>query len=157
MLSSGVSSSLSPLTGDWNATPRSLTLRVGAERPDLEAAAVGEDRARPAFEAVQAAEAGEHVEPGAQPQVEGVAEEDLRAHRLEGIRPHAFDAAVGADRHEDRRLDAAVAEQHAAAARQSFGGENVEREHRRIVVAGAARSITRVLRRRARAASRRRS
>ena len=55
--------------------------------------------------------------PGPQPQVEGVAEDDLRAHRLERRRHHALDGAVGAHRHERRRLDHAVVEREAAAPR----------------------------------------
>ena len=97
-----------------------------AERPDLEAAAVGEDRPRPALEAVQAAELAQHVEPRAQPQVEGVAEDDLRAHVLERTRHHALDGAVGPHRHEDRRLDHAVVERQAAAAGLAFGLQHLE-------------------------------
>src|SRR6185369_15809836 len=112
-------------------------LRVGAERPDLKAAAVGQDRPRPAFEAVQPAEPGDDVEPGPKPEVERVAEDDLDAHRFERLWPDALDAAVGADRHEDRRLDGAVAKRQAAAARQAIAGEDLECKHQRIVVAGA--------------------
>ena len=57
MLTSGVSSSLSPLTGDWKATPSSLTLALAPSdqtwKPPL-SVRIGRG---PAFEAVQPAEA----------------------------------------------------------------------------------------------------
>ena len=106
-----------------------------AERPDLEAAAVGEHRPAPALEAVQAAEVPQHVEPRPQPEVEGVAEDDLRAHLLERARRHALDGAVGADRHEDRRLDDAVVQGQPAAPGVAFGLEEFEAEHGEIVAA----------------------
>jgi hypothetical protein len=59
------------------------------QAPDLEAAAVGEDGLVPALEAVQAAELAQHVQPRPHPQVEGVAQDDLRAHleQRRGITP----------------------------------------------------------------------
>ena len=107
-------------------------LRIGAERPDLKAAAVGEDGARPGLEAMQAAEPAQDVEARAQPEVKGVAEDDLGAHRLERGRQHALDGAVGAHRHEGRRLDAAVIECEAAAPGLSGSGENSEGKHVRL-------------------------
>src|SRR5512134_1996156 len=56
------------------------------ERPEteyLEAAGIREYRAVPAHEAVQSAVRGDHFESRPQPQVEGVAENDLRAQRLQ--------------------------------------------------------------------------
>ena len=67
------------------------------------------------IEAVQAAVLGDDIEPGAQPQVESVAEHDLGAERAEFVRRHRFHRAVGAHRHERRRVDAPVRElEHAA-------------------------------------------
>ncbi len=94
-----------------------------AEREDLEAAGVGEDRFVPAHEAVQAAVRGDDLQPRAQPQVEGVAEADLRTDLVEVARRHRLDRAVGADRHEDRRLDDAVRQRQPAAACGTVGGE----------------------------------
>lgn len=94
-----------------------------AQRKDLEAARVGEDRAVPAHEVVQAAVRGDHFQPRAQPQVEGVAEADLRTDFGEVARRHRFHRAVGADRHEDRCVDDAVCERHAATAGGAVGGE----------------------------------
>ena len=79
--SSGVRKHASPLTGDWNLTPSSVILRSAPEAEHLEAARIGEDRSVPAHEAVQPAVRGDHVESRPQPQVERVAEHDLRAER----------------------------------------------------------------------------
>ena len=123
---SGVRNSLSPLTGEANATPSSCTRRSGAEAPHLEAARVGEDRPLPAHEAVQAAVRGDHLEARAQPQVEGVAEHDLRADLDELRGRHRLDRAVGADRHEHRRLDGAVGEREPTAPGRARRGDHLE-------------------------------
>ena len=52
-----------------------------AQREDLEAAGVGQDRPVPAHEAVQAAELGDQLVAGPEVQVVGVAEQDLRPER----------------------------------------------------------------------------
>ena len=142
MLTSGVSSSLSPLTGDWKATPCSLTLALAPSdqtwKPPL---SVRIGRVQPS-KRCRPPKRAQHVEPGPQPQVEGVAEDDLGAHRLERLRHHALDAAVGADRHEDRRLDDAVAEARGGRAAPSPSvARTVEVEHRRIVAAALSRRL----------------
>ena len=107
-------------------------LAVGAaERPHLEATAVGQHGLVPGLEAVQATELLEHVEPGAHPQVEGVAQDDLGAHLFQGAGHHALDGAIGAHGHEHRGLHDAVVEGQAAAPGVAFGGEQVELEHGR--------------------------
>jgi hypothetical protein len=68
------------------------------------------------LERMQAAELLHHIQPGAHPQVEGVAQDDLRVHVLQALRRDALDRAIGAHRHEDRRFDHAVVERQAAAA-----------------------------------------
>src|SRR5207245_8156539 len=50
-----------------------------AEAEHLVASRVGEDGSRPADKSVQPAVRGDHLQPGAQPQVKGVAEEHARA------------------------------------------------------------------------------
>jgi hypothetical protein len=102
-----------------------------AQRPDLEAARIGEDGLVPLLELMQAAEAGHHVQAGAHPEVEGVAQDDLRAHLLEAARHHALDGAVGAHGHEDRCLHNAVVEGERAAAGVAVGvgGEEFEVQH----------------------------
>ena len=106
-----------------------VNLEVGGQAVNLVPAAVGQDGPLPAFEAVQAAEAAQHVQPRPQPEVEGVAEDDLRAHRLERGGQHALHRAVSAHRHEHRRLDETVGERQPAAAGPPFAAENIELEH----------------------------
>jgi hypothetical protein len=101
--------------GELDALFRDLAHR--AQRKHLEAAGVGQDRPIPAHEAVQAAELVHDLGARAQPQVEGVAEDDLRADFLQLDRVHRLDRTVGPDRHEDRGLDGAVVEFQTAAAR----------------------------------------
>ena len=107
------------MTGEANCTPSSEIFPQRPEAEHLEAARVGQDRTVPAHEAVQPAVLGDHLEPGAQPQVEGVAEDDLRARGGELLGRHRLDRAVGADRHEGRRVDPAVRELERAAARRA--------------------------------------
>ena len=75
---------------------------------NLIAAGVGEHRAIPVHEAMDAAEAFEHFESGTKQQVVGVGEEHARAGRLEAVDRLRFDCRLGADRHEDRSLDFAM-------------------------------------------------
>ena len=91
------------------------------QAPDLEAARIGQDGTLPAVEAVQPAQLLHHGCAGPQPQVEGVAQNDARAHRLQVGRRHALDGAVGAHRHEDRGFDFAVVEPQRALAGQAVG------------------------------------
>ncbi|MNL41065.1 hypothetical protein D3C87_1634560 [compost metagenome] len=100
-----------------------------AERKHLEATGIGQDRLVPADKLVQALVGVDHVQPGAQPQVEGIAQDDVRANLVQFQRRHRLDRAVGADRHEDRRLDHAVVQRDAAAAGVAVGGDEFEVEH----------------------------
>ena len=77
--SSGDRNTREPSTGEAKLTPSSLILRRSRQREHLKAAGIGEDRFVPADEAVQAAELADHVEAGAQEQMERVAEDDFRA------------------------------------------------------------------------------
>jgi hypothetical protein len=97
-----------------------------AQREHLEAARVGEDRTAPAHETVQAAVRADDVETRTQPQVEGVAQHDLRAGLDEFRRRHGLDSAVGADRHEGRRVDGAVRKREPAAPRRAVAGDQFE-------------------------------
>jgi hypothetical protein len=83
---------------------------------------------------VQAAVLRDHVQPRPQPEVEGVAEHDLRAERVELLRRHRLHRAVSAHRHERRRIDAAVRELEDAAARGAVGAQDLEL-HRSISIA----------------------
>ena len=86
-----------------------------AKAEDLKAARVGQDGLVPLHEVVKTVVGPNHLEPGTQPQVEGVAEDDLGADLLEFIGRHRLHGTVGADRHEDRRLNDAVIERQFAA------------------------------------------
>jgi hypothetical protein len=88
----------------------------------------------PAHEAVQAAVFCDHLEPRAQPEVEGIAQNDLRAERLELLGRHRLHRAVGAHRHESRRIDRAARELEAPAASRAVGGAHGEL-HRSISMA----------------------
>ena len=88
---------------------------------DLIAAAVGQDRFRPADEPVQAAAARDQIVAGPQVQVIGVAQQDLGARSFDIAVRDAFDGALRADRHERRRVDVAVSRRHDAAARAAVG------------------------------------
>src|SRR5690606_21385056 len=111
------------------------------QREDLEAARVGEDRPVPAREAVQAAVRLDDLQPRAQEQVEGVAEDHLRAERAQLAREHPLDGAVGADRHERRGFDRAARERHPPAARGAVGAQQPERHpaHSKPTSASSAR------------------
>jgi hypothetical protein len=72
----------------------------------------------PAHEAVQPVPMeSDDLGAGAQRQVEGVAEHDLRAQSRELLRVHALHGAIGAHRHEGRSIDRAVRQMQSSAAR----------------------------------------
>ena len=100
-----------------------------AQAPDLETAAVGQDRLVPVFELVQAAKLLHDVQPRTHPEMEGVAQDDLRAHLMQAARHHTLDGAVGAHGHEDGGFDHAVVEREPATARLAVGGEKIELQH----------------------------
>ncbi len=113
--SSGDRKQRSPLTGDWNSTPCSLIVR---SLPRLktwnppESVRIGPV---PAHEAVQAPVRLDHVDPGPQPKVEGIRQDDLRTDLLELGRAHRLDRPVRPDRHERGCLDGAVRQRQAPA------------------------------------------
>ena len=96
------------------------------QREHLEAAGVGEDRLVPAREAMQAAVFADDLQPGPQVQVEGVAQDDLRTQVLDVFGQDALHRAVGAHRHEGRRLDGAARERQPATAGRAVGGQQIE-------------------------------
>ena len=107
-----------------------------AEAEHLEAARIGENRPLPAHEAVQPAVRRDDVDARAQPQVKRVAQDDLRADVEQFVGRHRLDRAVGADRHEDRRVDDAVRQRQSAAARRAAAG--VDREFHGVIVPGGS-------------------
>jgi hypothetical protein len=101
-----------PGIGD-HASPR--------QAEDLEAAAIGQQRSRPADEAVQTAAPRDHLVTGSEEQVVGVAQNDLGAERFEIAMQHGLDAALRTDRHERRRLHHAMRCMELAAAGRPIG------------------------------------
>ena len=81
---------------------------AGREAEHLIPAAVGEDRPRPAHEAMEAAASGNQIVPGPKREVVGVAEQDLRAERFEIAMRDALHRALRGNRHERRRVDDTV-------------------------------------------------
>src|SRR5687768_2107585 len=74
----------------------------------LVATAVGEDGLVPAGELVKAAAPSDQLVAGTQHQVIGVAENDARTDLLKVLSSQGFYRALGAHRHEDRRLERPV-------------------------------------------------
>ena len=74
----------------------------------LEASRVGEDGAVPVHELVHAAELGDGLRAGAHLKVIGVVEDYLRPKGLHRVGQQALHRALGADRHEHRRMDVAM-------------------------------------------------
>ena len=91
-------------------------LAHGAQRKHLEAARIRQNRLVPAHETMQAAEFLHDGVAWTQPQVESVAQNDLRVDLIEFQRRHGFHGAVSAHWHEDRRLHDAMVEFQGAAA-----------------------------------------
>ena len=85
--------------------PVGVQLAQLGQRHDLEAAGIGQDRARPVHEPVQPAEPRDPFRAGAQHQVVGVAQHQPGAGRAHRVGGHRLHRAGGADRHEHRRLD----------------------------------------------------
>ena len=128
MLSSGVSSIGVPSRWFWKRTPSSVILRSLASdqtwKPP-ESVRIGwfqpVNRCRPP-------RSRDQVVARAQPQVVGVAEDDLGAELLELLRVQRLDRSLGADRHEHRGFHRAVGQGEPAAAGLAgrVGGEEVE-------------------------------
>jgi len=87
-----------------------------AEREDLKAAGIREQGARPTDEFVQAAHAADGLVAGAQVEVIGVAQDDLRAEGFKHVLGNGLDGSGSADGHEDRGLDGLVRQMELGAA-----------------------------------------
>src|SRR6266550_1033439 len=81
---------------------------LDAERDDLEAAGVGQDRPVPGHERVEATEPGDPLVAGTEVEVVRVRQDDRRASSRDVVRVERLDGRVRADRHELRRLDDAM-------------------------------------------------
>ena len=97
-----------------------LDLAQAGEREDLESAGIGEDRLIPAHKFVQPARLLDQFLAGADVQVIGVGEDDLRADLVQFARGRPLDGRLRAHRHKDRGLDVAVRGMHNAAPRMGF-------------------------------------
>ena len=96
-------------------------LPLVGERVHLEAARVGQDVLVPRHELAEAAHLDHHLGAGAQEQVVGVAEDDLRADGVQVVRRDALHRGDRAHRHELRRVDHAVGQLEPAAAGGTVG------------------------------------
>ena len=96
------------------------------QREHLEAAGIGKDGLVPARKPVQPAVRFNHIQTGAQEQMEGVAQNDLRAQVFDLRRQHAFDRTIGSHRHERRSFDHATRESDAAATGGAIGFQKFE-------------------------------
>ena len=109
-----------------------------AQREHLEAAGVGQDRAVPAAERVQAAELLDHVLAGAEVQVVRVPEDHVGAERAHLGREEGLHRPLGADRHERGRTDVAVRRAEHSGARGTVRGLDDE-AHRAMITGRASR------------------
>src|SRR6185369_6437376 len=98
----------------------------GAEAEDLEAAGIGQDRALPAHEAVQATVLRDHVRARAQPKMKSIAQHDLRIEGLERRGRHCLDRSVRAYGHEYGRLDNTVRQLESSAPRRAVAVRDAE-------------------------------
>ena len=80
----------------------------GRQAEDLEPTRIGQDRAVPSHERVQAAERGDGLLAGPEGQVIRVGQEHARAGGAELVGSQALDRRLCSDRHERRGLDRAV-------------------------------------------------
>jgi hypothetical protein len=108
MLSSGVSSIFEPSRWFWKRTPSSVILRSLASDQTWKPPESVRNRLLPGGETVQAAHFADQLVAGPQPQVVGVAEDDLRSELLDFGRMQGLDRALGAHRHENRGLHRAM-------------------------------------------------
>ena len=100
-----------------------------AQREHLEAAGVGQDRPVPGHELVQPAELGDQVGAGAEVQVVGVGEDDLRAEGAQLGRIDALDRRLRPNRHERGRAYLAVGGLEDPGASGAVGGLKLECAH----------------------------
>ena len=108
---------------------RDLAQFVQAE--NLEAAGVGENRARPGHEAMQSAQLADLLHPRPQVKMVGVPQKNLDAELFQNVLRDAFDRGQGSDRHEDRSFDYAVRRGQAAGASRAGSSFDLKRDGQR--------------------------
>ncbi len=97
-----------------------------AHRPQtehLKTTGIGKDRPLPLHEVVQVAVALDHLGARSQPEVKGVAQNNLRTDRFDVPRQHALDGTVGAHRHEGRRFHGSARKGQTPPTRLAIGGD----------------------------------
>jgi hypothetical protein len=70
----------------------------------------------PAHESMETAKMLDDIKTGSQEEVISIPKNNLRANRMQFLRRHRFDRALGADRHESRSLNDSVPGRQASAA-----------------------------------------
>ena len=100
-----------------------LDLAHRSQTEHLKTTGIGKDRPLPLHEVVQVAVALDHLGAGSQPEVKGVAQDDLRTDRFDVPRQHALDGTVGAYRHEGRRFHGSARKGQTPPTRLAIGGE----------------------------------
>ena len=123
---SGDSSTLAPSICERKVTRAFAHLAQLRQRHHLEAAGIGQHRAAPAGEALQAAERGDALGARPQHQMIGVAEHDIGAGVAHLAPMHALHRAGGADRHEGRRSHHAMRRRQPAGAGLAVTPEQFE-------------------------------
>ena len=86
------------------------------QRKDLKAPRVRQNGLIPTHKTVKTAVLFNHVKTGAQPQVKGIAQNDLAFNFFQFTRRHGLNGTVRAHRHKDRCLHRTVIELHFASA-----------------------------------------
>ena len=117
--------------GEIHALLLDLAQRPQAEH--LKAAGIGEDRSVPRHEPMQSPELAHEVGSGPQQEVVGVPQEDLGPGLAHVVGAQALDRALGADRHEGRRIHHTVRRREPAPAGRAVGGEELEAERAHVI------------------------
>ncbi len=91
------------------------------ERPDLEAPGVGKNRFVPGGKTVEPTHFLDQLVARAEPEVVGVAEDDLRSQLDEFVGVQGFHGPLGADGHENRSFHRAMRELESALAGGAIG------------------------------------
>ncbi len=98
---------------------------------NLEAAGVGENRARPRHEAMQPAQLADLLDSRPQIKMVGISQKNLDAEFFQNVLRDAFDRRQGSHRHEDWRFDDAVRRGQPAGAGSAGGGFDLKGNRQR--------------------------
>ena len=101
---SGPRKTLSPFTGELKIHPLLRYLARFRQTEDLETTGIRQQRSVPMHKPVQTAVLLDYLHAWTQHQVKRVAEDNLTAQEQQFFRRHAFDRAIGTDRHKYRGL-----------------------------------------------------